>query len=142
MKKILLITVLFALVGCSQTQSNSENSNHKMSKMQQTLAKNMMGEYSGKIPCADCKGIVQTIKLMPNNTYTKTQTYLKGANKQTTTENGKYSWIDSGSTIKLVSSKNSSDYTFYKVSKNSLTQLDQSGKAIKSKLNYTLKKVN
>jgi len=88
------------------------------------------GDYTGKIPNADCPGIRVLITLNQDETYEVKYTYIdrKGAPAIYT---GKFIWDDNGSIITL-DSKDIPPH--YKVGENKLIQLDMEGKPIEGEL--------
>lgn len=59
------------------------------------------GVYEGKLPCADCEAIETVIVLNDDNTYHKSETYLKGETASEFEEMGVYEWDAKDGTITL-----------------------------------------
>jgi copper homeostasis protein (lipoprotein) len=131
MKKQILLFVIIAgfLFGC-QKQTNKEiNSQDSIAVASIIDAKNTLnyeGNYKGILPCTDCEGIETTICLNENSTYTLRTTYLGKGNKLFE-QKGTFSWNKQGS---IITFDNIDTPNKYEVAKNTLTQLDISGKKI------------
>jgi uncharacterized lipoprotein NlpE involved in copper resistance len=99
----------------------------------------VVGTYTGILPCADCEGIETVIELRSDSTYTRTVTYLGKKEKNRFSGTGKWSWIN-GFTITLGSSAEGP--AMYDVAENKLIQLDMAGNRIMGELasKYELKK--
>lgn len=98
----------------------------------------VVGKYTGVLPCADCEGIETTIELKADSTYSREMKYLgKKENRYTAT--GKWTW-SSEFVIDLGSIKEGPNRYF--VAEGKLVQLDMSGKKISGALadKYELKK--
>lgn len=97
------------------------------------------GIYSGLLPCADCEGLLTTITLNRDKTFTRVTTY-KGKDSMPFEESGKFNWDNTGSIIMLQGITNAPSY--YQVGENQLIQLDMQGKKIDGKMAdlYILKK--
>lgn len=98
------------------------------------------GTYKGILPCADCEGIVTTLTLNDDNTYSYKTKYLGKEGNKVFEQKGIFSWNETGSIISL-SDLEGKPY-LYKVGENTLTQLDLDGYPITGKLAqmYILKK--
>lgn len=96
------------------------------------------GVYTGTIPAADCEGIDVSITLYDNGTYLVNYRYI-GKGDHVYKSTGPFKWDKKRSIITLT---NKDIPPYYRVGKNTLTQLDMKGKAITGKLaaNYVLKK--
>ncbi|MBV4359854.1 copper resistance protein NlpE [Pinibacter aurantiacus] len=80
------------------------------------------GTYSGKLPCADCEGIEESLELKADKTFVMTDEYQGKKKPVTNTTKGK--WEVSGNMLTLQPGMK------YKVEENKLRQLDMSGKEI------------
>ena len=91
------------------------------------------------MPCAVCRGLITTIELKENATYSLKTSY-QGKSTKFFEENGRFTWNDKGNTIVFDDIKNAPNQYF--VGEHTLTQLDMSGKKITSELaaDYILKK--
>lgn len=98
------------------------------------------GTYEGTLPCANCEGIKTTITLNLDNSFTKTETYLKNGKETKFETEGKITWDLDGNTVIL---KSNNDSWKYKVGENKLIHLDKNGKVINGQLaeKYILKKI-
>ncbi|SFS79724.1 Uncharacterized lipoprotein NlpE involved in copper resistance [Porphyromonadaceae bacterium NLAE-zl-C104] len=92
------------------------------------------GVYKGMLPCADCEGIQEEIRLNEDLTYEMVSIYLgKGDNRFS--DNGRFEWDEAGSRIKLTSATLSNDTDrWFKVGENQLIALDIEGNPIESSL--------
>jgi heat shock protein HslJ/uncharacterized lipoprotein NlpE involved in copper resistance len=97
------------------------------------------GTWKGKLPCADCEGIDYRLTLSKDKTFEETSVYL-GKNGNPFTEKGIWN-LAPDSTIMLTKASGES---FFRLSGNNLTKLDQKGRPITSALaaNYRLKRSN
>ena len=97
------------------------------------------GTYKGELPCADCSGIVTTLVLNNDETYTLTSIYEGKTKIESTGKNGTFTWIDS-STIELQEMKTGA--RFYGLENDQVRQLDLKGQKIAGALadKYLLKK--
>ncbi len=113
----------------------------------------VIGMYIGTLPCADCGGIRTELTLFdpspgasgPSSYWLK-ETYLGKPLKNATFESGG-SWTtqtgmdDAKSTVyKLTEARSGESRFLLKVSDDELRMLDRSGRAISSKLDYSLKR--
>ena len=96
------------------------------------------GTFSGTLPCADCAGIDSTLVLTADGKYHLTDAYQDKDHSSFVSE-GEYS-LESGGKILHLRPSNKDEYDGYYaiVSPTQLSMLDREGKAIASKLNYTL----
>jgi uncharacterized lipoprotein NlpE involved in copper resistance len=99
------------------------------------------GTYTGVIPAASAEGINVSITLNANETYALNYQYI-GKSSDNFTNTGTFSWNPEGSTIILNAEREGDFPKYYKLGKNTLTQLDLAGNKITGKLakNYILKK--
>lgn len=127
-----LTVICLSFISCSGTKKEED-------KKPETIAANWAGTYKGTLPCADCEGIETSIVFKADNTFEKTETYLKGEQKDTFTESGTLTWNETKTHVTLVSG---SGFFQYKVSDNSLTALDSEGEEVSGDLasHYVLKK--
>ena len=96
------------------------------------------GIYQDTIPCADCPGILTTIKLYEDGTYSYSAEYL--AKNTLLQDTGKFMWHDNGAVVHLKGNEIDSKY---KVGENVLYQTDTEGMVIKGEIaeKYALHKV-
>lgn len=97
----------------------------------------VVGNYQGTTPCADCEGIQTTVQLM-DSTYKTTLVY-QGKSTKAFEQAGSWKWLN-GSTIELQDAKNPVKYF---VGENKLIQLDASGNKVTGDLaaKYVLAKI-
>lgn len=98
------------------------------------------GTYGGTLPCADCAGIDTSIAFTPEGGYTLSEVYQDGDSSSFTT---KGSWTvkeDSKTVLLDPEDKQELDRAFEVASPTELRALDREGKAIESKLGYSLKR--
>jgi len=98
----------------------------------------VIGKYEGVLPCADCEGIVTTIELKADSSYSREMKYL-GKKDKVFTASGSWTWA-SEFVINLGSIKEGPNRYF--VAEGKLIQLDMSGKKISGPMadKYELKK--
>ncbi len=127
---------LSSLMSCDAQKSTSTTPDQHSS--QSSL--DYDGIYRGTLPCADCSGIKTTVYLMRDGSYKMLQEYMDKGDKPFEST-GKFSWDKTGSIITI---NDNGQKTIFKVGENTLTQLDQDGKAITGQLarNYILTKGN
>ncbi|MGN0002825.1 MAG: copper resistance protein NlpE [Sphingobacterium composti] len=150
------IPLLFAglailTISCQNSQTNTSNSTsqgtdtiavndstlfHDEHSSQNSL--DWAGTYQDTIPCADCPGILTTIKLYDDGTYSYRAEYVE--RNTTLQDTGRFMWHNNGSVVHL---KGKDIDTKYKVGENVLLQLDTEGKPIDGEIaeNYSLHKV-
>ena len=140
MKKsiILLCLVAIALSACNTGKRSSNAQTNEMEAADPAHnSRNSLdwqGVYRGVLPCADCEGIQEEIRLNDDMTYELVRNYLgKGDNRYS--DKGRFEWDDAGARIKLISA-DSSDNTnrWFKVGENQLIVLDTEGNPIESGL--------
>lgn len=83
------------------------------------------GTYQDTIPCADCPGILTTVKLFDNGTFSYQADYLE--RKTVVQDTGVFMWHNNGSVIHL---KGKETDVKYKVGENILLQADSAGHII------------
>ena len=96
------------------------------------------GVYQDTIPCADCPGILTTVKLYADGTYAYHAEYLES--NTSLQDTGRFIWHNNGSVVHL---KGKDIDTKYKVGENVLFQTDSTGNVIESEMadQYSLHKV-
>ena len=150
MKKIIFIVWIsfFSLISCQkQTKEEERETNVAVAKKDSAKSDShtsqnsldYIGVYKGILPCADCRGIITTIELKENATYSLKTSY-QGKSIKVFEENGRFIWNDKGTTIVFNDIKNAPNQYF--VGEHTLTQLDMSGKKITGELaaDYILRK--
>lgn len=120
----------------AQSQQEDSLSFHDEHNAQNSL--DWAGTYQDTIPCADCPGILTTIKLYEDGSYAYSAEYLE--RNTTLQDTGKFMWHNNGSVVHL---KGENIDTKYKVGENVLFQRDTEGQVIESEIadNYSLHKV-
>jgi uncharacterized lipoprotein NlpE involved in copper resistance len=100
-----------------------------------------VGIYAGVIPAADAEGINVKITLKTDETYTVEYQYI-GKGDDVFTNTGKFNWNSEKNTVILVTERENDFPKYYKLGKNTLTQLDMTGNIITGEFanNYILKK--
>jgi len=96
------------------------------------------GTYIGTLPCADCEGILTTLKLNADLTYERSSSY-SGKTTETFTDKGKFQWNDLGNIITL---NNADQPSKFLVGENRVIQLDMQGQPVTGVLadHYVLEK--
>jgi uncharacterized lipoprotein NlpE involved in copper resistance len=141
---LLLSGCLIALcISCQNNNGKTEHQEHEDSitvhdEHTSQTSLDWAGTYQDTIPCADCSGILTTIKLYENGNYTYNAEYLE--RNTTLQDSGQFMWHDNGSVVHL---KGKNVDTKYKVGENTLYQTDTEGKVIEGEMaeKYTLHKV-
>lgn len=119
MKRILFCGFLGVLMACSGGKKAPDE---------------IIGTYSGTLPCADCPGILFTLTLKKDFRYERTRYYLE-SEPDTFEIEGKFTYKDSIITLESTAEKIA--FNQMKFSKGQLIILNKDGKEIKSKLaNY------
>ena len=98
------------------------------------------GLYAGIVPCADCPGIDTSIAFTPEGTYSMSETYQEEGGGSFVTK-GTWTVREDGKTVQLdPEDKEERDRWYEVVSATELRALDRDGKAIDSKLDYSLRR--
>ncbi|MFH1121944.1 MAG: copper resistance protein NlpE N-terminal domain-containing protein [Bacteroidota bacterium] len=131
MKKIDLILVAAFIIGiapgCKTQKSVPAGPKKIVIGDNRSVLNDWPGIYTGTVPCADCEGIVTTITLNDDLTYIVSTVYKSKSTK--VCENaGKFTWSESGNTIKLGGISDAPNR--YLVGENKLIQLDMEGNRI------------
>ena len=110
----------------------------------------LVAQYRGVLPCADCPGLDTTLSLLANSPshtrYVLKSSYLERNN--TFTETGTWTIVhgtpdNPDATVYQLKPKNGGQPTnFLRVSDNEVLQLDSERRRMDSKLNFSLKKTN
>ena len=95
------------------------------------------GSFSGKMPCADCSGIDETLTINENGTYTLKDVY-EGKSVEPFVEDGRWE-VDSGKVLELDTKEGQPQY-FLIVNENTLRMLNSEKEEIDSPFNETLVK--
>lgn len=106
------------------------------------------GIYEGTLPCADCEGIETTIVLNDDNTYHKTETYLKGDSPDEFVEEGIYELDESQGLLALSPSESENEVDtersqLYQWEDDQLIALNQDGTKVEGEMAdlYVLEKL-
>lgn len=93
------------------------------------------GVYKGVLPCADCDGIQEEIRLNNDLSYEMVITYL-GKDDNRFTDNGRFEWDEAGSRIKLISATGyfGEVNRWFQVGENRLIALDTEGNRMENNL--------
>lgn len=98
------------------------------------------GLYAGILPCADCPGIDTSIAFTPEGGYSMSETYQEEGGGSFVTK-GTWTLREDGKTLLLdPEDKEERDRWYEIVSASELRALDRDGKAIDSKLDYSLRR--
>lgn len=132
------LLVVISLSACTpQPQAPATTSNATAVPAAQASA-TLTGTFAGTLPCADCAGIDSTLVLTADGNYHLTDAYQDKDHSSFISE-GQYSLESGGKTLHLrPSNKDEYDAYYAVLSPTQLRMLDREGKAIESKLNYTL----
>lgn len=151
MKNIILFSgILFFLLACKSSRQSAES---QLTTHSSQNSVDWPGIYRGILPCADCEGILTTLRLKVDLTYDLSRQYL-GKGEESFIQSGSFQWNSTGGSISLVSwekegisgeeKSKSEEQEHYQVGENQLLKLDREGKQISGTLaqRYILKKVN
>jgi uncharacterized lipoprotein NlpE involved in copper resistance len=129
---IIIISIAIA-VSCINNQKTSEVK--ERSDNYEALSANIIGEYSGDLPCVDCQAISTSLELNRDNSYVLTYTF-EGKSSDTYVKQG--FWKINKNRLIL----HGVDYK-YKIAGDKLFQLDLSGNEITGDLArfYQLSKI-
>lgn len=140
-KHLLLVSILaLGLLACNQKNENEEvivveNGEYSTQFQDEHNAQNSLdwsGTYSGTLPCADCEGIITTITLNSDGTFSSKEEYQKKPN--VIAENkGTFTWDNHGQVI-TVESENDDFKRYFKVVEGSIIHLDNEGNEITGEL--------
>lgn len=134
-------SVIFSVFICASLFScqSSSTSNDRERQLQDSLsmstehtsqtALDWAGIYQDTLPCADCPGILTTVKLYEDETYSYVAEYID--RKTVVLDTGKFMWYNNGSVVHL---KGTDIDTRYKVGENVLFQADSSGNVMESEI--------
>lgn len=145
-KTIYIFFIVFAFVSCKKTIQENNTAEQIINTEQvpdmhtSEIALDWQGVYRGVLPCADCEGIVTTVKLNDDTTYVITRLYL-GKDEKTFEETGTFQWTEDGNGI-VLKEKVKDSPTLFKVGENRLLHLSQDGEVIEGELaeRYILRK--
>lgn len=130
---IYVFAIFFALVSCDNQRKGAEAV--KEVKGKGATLVDLVGGYTGIMPCADCDGIETLLKLNKDFTYLYSSKYLSKSD-EVFVKDGKWKYENNIITLEGV------DYKF-KLGNSILWQLDLSGNDIGGELadNYKLEKI-
>lgn len=125
---ILIAVAAFTLVSCTNQgskQSEDTTTTEAVADMHTSeISLDWAGVYEGTMPCASCEGIETVVELKDDHTFIASFTYIGGEEEFTTTNEGKFTWDDSGQIVTLV---DGDDISQYKVGENHITLLGDDG---------------
>ena len=129
----LIIFSIFLLNGCTNTSNSYEANSRRLN--QDSLKLNLIGSYSGDLPCVDCDAITTLLKLDGNQTYKLIYKY-EGKSEDEFIKEGDWLITDDYLVLQGI------DYQ-YKIEPDYLQQLDLSGNEITGAIaeKYQLSKV-
>lgn len=88
------------------------------------------GVYKGLIPCADCPGIEDEIRLNDDLTYERTMVYLERGDSRFS-EEGRFEWDETGGKVRLLADDTPGhEGNWFRVGENRLIMLDIEGNPI------------
>lgn len=135
----MLPLILFVFASCGNTKSSKGDEMKADSIAADSLSEiNYIGVYEGTLPAADGPGIMTTLVVNPDSTFTLTSVYIDKKDGKFV-EAGYYSVSDSIMTLGL---KNGSK-TYYQIEEGRVRMLDQNMKPITGELenNYVLEQI-
>ena len=125
---VLIAVLAFTLMNCTNQSSKNEDATTDdqtvVDMHTSEISLDWAGVYEGTMPCASCEGIETVVELKDDHTFTASFTYIGGEEEFTTTNEGKFSWDDSGQIVTLV---DGDDISQYKVGENHITLLGDDG---------------
>lgn len=128
---ILIAVAAFTLMSCTNQgskqseESQDATSTEAVADMHTSeISLDWAGIYEGTMPCASCEGIETVVELKDDHTFTASFTYIGGEVEFTTTNEGEFTWDDSGQIVTLV---DGDDISQYKVGENHITLLGDDG---------------
>lgn len=136
------ITVCAALLATSCGTSPDTSTDATPPDMHtSSIALDWAGTYQGMTPCASCPGILTSLTLSDEMTYSLNTSYV-GEDDTTFTSSGTFTWDDTGNVAVLQGIENASNR--YKVVEGAVIQLDLEGNEITGDLSqsYRLAKVD
>lgn len=128
----LSVFVMATLAGCQNSSNNDSTKENKDSTavIDHHTSQNSLdwaGIYQDTIPCADCPGILTTVKLYEDGTYSYVGEYI---NRNTVVlDTGRFMWHNNGTVVHL---KGDEIDARYKVGENVLYQADSAGNIMES----------
>ncbi len=132
MKSTLLILAIAFISGCSTTKDSvapkPDDAHQTPPSHTSQNSLDWDGVYRGELPCADCEGLLTTVYLNKDMSFTRKTTYL-GKSDSVFIESGTFTWNAQGNTIALAPTGKTQS-TQYFVGENTLTQLDLEGNKI------------
>lgn len=140
MKTVVFISwvVLFMVSACSSAERPEQAGrpdpgfeSQEIDMHTSRIALDYHGSYSGILPCADCEGIQIKISLIEDGTYLLRKIYLGKGDNMVFESEGMFDWVDSGSTIILLSED---PPNMYRVGENHLRKLDMEARLITGEL--------
>lgn len=150
-----LFFAALSFISCKDATKNTNSSAMEdqldmeaLDDLEDNLAKETMaytGVYEGTLPCADCEGIETTIILNDDNTYHKTETYLKGDSPSEFAEEGVFELDEEEGIITLNPSgnENEGESHLYQLEEDQLIALNPDGIKVEGELAdyYVLEKL-
>lgn len=131
MKDYFPLVLIILLTACAPKENNSN-------KAANTLSDQVISAWEGEIPCADCPGIVYSLNLKKDNSYSEKLVYLEKS-VEPFVNNGTWS-MSADSIIILTPSAKGSSRQYLLYNGEYVEMLDGDGKKIEAKLNYKLHK--
>lgn len=152
-KSIFLICVSVTILSISACNMRRSGSNSQTNETEvadpahnSRNALDWAGVYVGTLPCADCEGIDEEIRLNEDLTYQRVMTYLGKGDDNRFEENGRFEWDEDGGRIKLINDASpDAANNWFKVGENRLFMLDIEGNPIESNLpaeTYVFEKID
>lgn len=143
MRMLLLLILTLQLFSCGSTHTTTTDPNanahlsihetyikdQQQKLIKQQLAEKIKGVYIGKIPCADCSGILYHIELFADQMY-RTEMIYEGRSTEPVVESGAYTFDESF----LITLSRSKDLKYLKIGDPYLILLDKNGQEIAGNL--------
>ncbi len=150
-KEIIFISIVIAALSACNTSRRAASNAATTETETITFGDNSRtsvdwaGVYKGLIPCADCPGIEDEIRLNNDLTYERLMVYLESGDSRFS-EHGRFEWDETGGRIRLISADAPDQAgNWFRVGENRLFMLDIEGNPIESNIPsemYTYQKID
>lgn len=135
---IFLSLCMIASLSCCQNseKENKDELQDSLTIVDEHTSQNSLdwaGIYQDTIPCADCPGILTTVKLYEDGTYSYVGEYID--RNTVVVDSGRFMWHNNGTVVHL---KGNEIDARYKVGENVLYQADSAGNVMESEISERL----
>lgn len=133
----LSLCMIAALSSCQNSEKeNKDELQDSLTIVDEHTSQNSLdwaGIYQDTIPCADCPGILTTVKLYEDGTYSYVGEYID--RNTVVVDSGRFMWHNNGTVVHL---KGNEIDARYKVGENVLYQADSAGNVMESEISERL----